>query len=416
MSIVDDNVTWLSMACGTTGCPTIRRYSRTTNGGLTWTTGVIDLGTASTSLQISNIHGISATVAYVTASPRAGFTATGGIWKTTDGGATWARQSTASYNDAASFANVVYFFNENEGVSMGDPVNGYFEIYTTTNGGANWTRVGSSPALIPFDPEDYGLTNQFTTLGNTIWFGTTFGRIIKSTDKGLTWTVSQSPIPDFGGGINGDGSGDLAFTDQSNGLLQTDAYELYKTSDGGVTWTPIEVQADTKLKNFGIAAIPGLVNTYISVGEDLETSPERGSAYTLDGGVTWYNIDDAEQVDGGVVQFKSPTNGFCSGFTTSAAVGGIWKWNGLPLLKATSFSNDNLFTATPNPTTGLLELSGKNISNVIVYDILGKQVSATNYSALNNVSLNLSALNNGVYMVKVTNNTGNTSTIKVVKQ
>ncbi|MEY2691615.1 MAG: hypothetical protein RIT03_5, partial [Bacteroidota bacterium] len=38
------------------------------------------------------------------------------------------------------------------------------------------------------------------------------------------------------------------------------------------------------------------------------------------------------------------------------------------------------------------------------------------YSSLNNVTVNLASLNNGVYMVKVTNATGNSSTIKVVKQ
>ena len=44
ISIVDDNVAWLSNSCGTTGCATIRRYSKTTNGGTVWSTSAIDLG------------------------------------------------------------------------------------------------------------------------------------------------------------------------------------------------------------------------------------------------------------------------------------------------------------------------------------------------------------------------------------
>jgi hypothetical protein len=81
-----------------------------------------------------------------------------------------------------------------------------------------------------------------------------------------------------------------------------------------------------------------------------------------------------------------------------------------------SFSSDKAFKASPNPTSGMLQLAGKNIANVEVYDVLGKQVFANNYSALNNVEVNLASLNNGVYMVKVTNTQGNSSTIKVIKQ
>ena len=416
VSIVDDNVSWLNMTCGTTGCTTIRRYSKSVDGGLTYSTGVIDLGATSADLEIGNIHGVSQDVAYASVFPKA--TSPGGVYKTSNGGTTWVKQASATYSDAASFANLVYFWNANEGVTMGDPVGGYFEIYTTSNGGTNWTRVGSTPALVPNDATEYGLTNQFTVNGNTIWIGTTFGRILKSSDKGLTWSISQSPIPDFGGGINGTESGDLAFSDANNGLLQTSDYLLYSTADGGVTWTSVAWSGF--LRNFGVSEIPGLPNTYITVGEDLDNT-ERGSSYTTNGGLTWININndpDTNFVDGGVIAFLNANTGFASGFSTSAAVGGIFKWNAAhqPFLAATTFSNDKAFTATPNPTTGLLNLAGKNINQVIVYDLLGKQVSTNNYSAINNVSINLGSLNAGVYMVKVTNSLGSSSTIKVVKQ
>jgi hypothetical protein len=87
ISIVDDNVTWLNNTCGTTGCSTIRRYSLTLDGGLTWSTNAINLGTASNNLEIANICGVSATTAYASVFPKS-FGALGGIWKTTDSGAT----------------------------------------------------------------------------------------------------------------------------------------------------------------------------------------------------------------------------------------------------------------------------------------------------------------------------------------
>jgi photosystem II stability/assembly factor-like uncharacterized protein len=297
---------------------------------------------------------------------------------------------------------------------MGDPSDGYYEIYTTTNGGANWVRVPSGNIPAPVDAADYGLTNQYTVNGDTMWFGTTFGRIFISTDRGYTWNVAISPIPDFGGGINGSESGDMSFTDSQNGLLQTSDYLLYNTTDGGYTWNP--VNWDANLRNFGISEIPGVPNAYISVGEDLDAV--RGSSFTTDGGLTWTNINDnpdSNYVDGGVVAFLNANTGFASGFSTSAAVGGIFKWNGNPL-STDAFTAQQIATASPNPTTGVLELRGTNISQVVVFDVLGKQVLSSNYSSLNNVTLNLASLNNGVYMVKVTNATGNSSTIKVVKQ
>ncbi|MCX6184620.1 MAG: hypothetical protein NTX74_06165, partial [Flavobacterium sp.] len=170
ISIVDDNVTWLSNSCGTTGCATIRRYSKTTNGGVSWSTADIDLGASATNLEISNIHGVSADVAYASVFPKAAGVA-GGVWQTLNGGATWAKQPTASFNgaDGASFCNLVYFWDTNVGVTMGDPSGGYFEIYTTTNGGNNWSRVPSSNIPAPLAADEYGLTNQFTVTGNVIW-------------------------------------------------------------------------------------------------------------------------------------------------------------------------------------------------------------------------------------------------------
>ncbi|MFN8275738.1 MAG: T9SS type A sorting domain-containing protein [Flavobacteriaceae bacterium] len=416
ISIVDDNTVWLSNSCGTSGCTTIRRYSLSTDSGLTWTTNAIDLGASATNLEIANICGVSATTAYASVFPKAAGVL-GGIWKTTNAGITWSRQATASYNsaDGASFTNLVHFWDENNGVCMGDPAGGYFEIYTTTNGGTNWTRVASANIPAPIDAQEYGLTNQFTVTGDIIWIGTTFGRILKSTDHGLTWTVSQSPIPDFGGGINGSGSGDMAYTDANNGLLQTDAYELFSTADGGENWTAVTVAPDTALKNFGLSEIPGQPNVYISVGEDLLNSPARGSAYTIDGGNTWTHIADTDEVDGGVVAFRNNNVGFASGFSTTAIQGGIWKWNGV-LLANTSFSADKLFTAYINNATRTLQVNGKNIANVAVYDVLGKQVFNSSYTSVDNVSINVDSFNSGVYMVKVANAEGNASTIKVIKQ
>ncbi len=419
ISIVNENVTWLNMSCGTTGCNPIRRYAKTSNGGTQWTTGTIDLGPDSSNLEIYNIQGISSTVAFACVSPKT-FNVFGGIWKTIDGGTTWARQDSALFNETDSFSNEVYFWNANEGVVIGDPTNGYFEIYTTTNGGDTWTRVPASPALIPIDPQEFCEPNVFTVNGNTIWAYTKFGRLLKSADRGINWTVSQTPIPDFGGGINGVQPPDLAFSDENNGLLQNSDYSLYSTQDGGVTWATIPYSSG--LRNFGIAAVPGMPNTYISLGEDLQNF-ERGSSFSIDGGLSWVNINnnpDTDFVRGGEIEMLNENYGFASDFSNTPTEGGIHRWGGGPLLRlahlaVTTFSGDKSITVAPNPTSGSLKIVGKNINQIVVTDLLGKQMITADYSAVNNATLDMNALPNGIYLVKITNEIG-TTTAKIIKQ
>ncbi len=415
ISIVDDNITWLNMSCGTSGCTPIRRYSKTNDGGVTWETAVVDLGPNSANLKISNISGVSSTVAYAAAHPYVTAGA-GGIWQTTDGGSTWARQASATFSDPASYASLVHFWDSNNGVAIGDAVNGYYEIYTTANGGNLWTRVASSPALVPLDAEEYLVTNNFTVTGNTIWAMTYYGRLLKSTDKGLSWTISQTPVidgfftPDFGFA-----STDMAFTDENNGLLLTSDFLLYATADGAATWT--EVVYSGVMRNFGIAAIPGVPNTYVAVGEDLNV--QRGSSFTIDGGLNWTSINDNPDltyVDGGVVEFRSANNGFASSFSVNSIVGGIFKWNVTCICAAVSdFSENNPIVASPNPTSGTFNITGANITQIIVSDIIGKQISSMMYDGVNDATVNLSAFPNGLYLVSVSNDIG-TSSVKIVKQ
>ena len=417
ISIVDPNIVWLSMQCGTTGCTKIRQYAKSVDHGANFTSGIVDLGASSASLQISNIHGVSTDVAFAGVFPQ-NATALGGIWKTIDGGTTWTKQITATFSDANSFVDFVYFWDANNGVALGDPIGGYYEVYTTTDGGTTWVRTPSQPALVvdaTLDQE-YGLTDQFTFRGNSIWAGTTNGRILKSTDKGYTWSVVQSPITDFGGGLHGTISGDMAFIDEQNGLLQTSDYQLFNTTDGGATWNAVTYSGP--IRNFGIAAIPGTPNTYVSIGEDLDTTT-RGSSYSIDGGLTWTSINDnpdLSYVQGSKISFLDINTGYAGGFSASLVAGGIYVWDPATYLTTSTFSYDKSVRVSPNPSNGIVNINGKNISQVIVTDLLGKVIATSNYSALNNVDLDLSSLNSGVYMVKVTSEGSSSSVVKVIKK
>lgn len=419
ISYAGPDVVWTYGAPGDSSGDNYQVWSRSTDSGQTWTSGTIDLGSAD--LGIGDMFAVSATKAYIAVFPAAAGVF-GGIYVTEDAGLTWQKQTSASFNSGSdSFANWVYFWDANKGVTVGDPApagsTGYFEIYTTLDGGLNWTRLPSSAIDAPLDGE-YAYTHNYETNGDIIWFGTNKGRIFKSTDFGATWVASQSPVNDFGSATE---SASYSMKDANNGILVTNLHGFWRTSDGAVTWVE-DLGVSGYFRNFDIAAVPGCSETYVTTGEDID-GIGRGSSYSQDNGATWIDINEIDDLDidgGGALVFYDGTHGLASGFTASSVSGGIWRWRSendacLPL-SSTNFSNVSTFTASPNPTSGDLKLSGVSIASVVVYDVLGKQVAASNYDGLNVVDINIASLNAGVYMVKVTNTQGNTSTIKVVKQ
>ena len=272
ISILDNTAIW-GAAIGGDGLY-VDEFTKSTDGGETWTSGTFGAGDP------SMIFGINDMVAYAPINSGSN----PGIYKTTDGGANWTYQSTAF--SSSSFPNVVHFFNENDGVAQGDPLGGYFEIYTTTDGGENWSRVPQANIPDPVSGE-YGITGNYSAVGDNIWFGTNKGRVYRSTDKGYTWDVSSTTW-------GTSKAVDVTFKDALHGLAFQSYLdigivdELNETSDGGATWTSITPSGDC----YGrfISYVPGTDNTYVGTASD-ETAG-MGCSYSYDGGHNWITITD----------------------------------------------------------------------------------------------------------------------------
>ncbi|TDD96497.1 T9SS type A sorting domain-containing protein [Flavobacterium cellulosilyticum] len=404
ISIVDTNVVW-ALADDSTKDPVdlkIKEFTLSTDGGNTWTPGSIDLGIATNELGISSITAVSSTTAWVSVHPDTfGTSQRGGIWKTINGGITWTKQPSALFNSAASYANFVHFWDATNGITQGDPESGEFEVYTTNNGGTNWTRVDGATIPNPNINGEYGYANLYTVYGNTIWFGTDMGRIYRSSDKGLTWNAYNSV---YSTDFNLDS---FTFSDTNKGLMMTyNPVNLYSTSDGGATWNPVSRTGN--VYNTDISYIPG-TSTVIS----CSLANPLGSSYSLDDGLTWTTIDGIKH---GTMKFLNTTFGFSGGFNTNATTGGIFKYSGIPLKNA-SFELKNHITAYPNPTNGILHIDSEiaSIKNTAVFDLLGKQVFDKKFSSLNKADLDLKSLQAGTYLLKVSSENGKTETIKILK-
>ncbi|TGD57246.1 T9SS type A sorting domain-containing protein [Flavobacterium humi] len=412
IDIIDANTVWAKAYDGSAAGDNYQLFTRTTNGGTSWTPGAIDVGNPI--LRITNISAVSATTAWAGAFDEAD--GLGGVWKTTDGGVTWTQQNATAYTTAgSSWFNMVHFFNANNGITMGDPAGTEFEVYRTTDGGATWSAPAAASIPNPAAGE-YGYNGGVVAAGNTLWFTTNKGKLYRTTDMGVTWTKLNGPV-----GLNDFGSaainGKPYFSNNNNGIIigtldSGATYKLWKTTNGGTTW---DAGATYTAAYRSVSYIPG-TNTLVGTGS-TGTGPAtiQYSGVSYDNGTTWTQIDTGTQRTS--VSFLNGTTGWAGGFTTSSFVGGIYKYTGTSLGVA-DFNTTSEFNVYPNPTSGLVKLSSSlnTVSNVAVYDVLGKQVFTKAFSALNNeVEVDLSSLNTGVYFLKATANNGGVQTIRIVR-
>jgi len=286
-------------------------YTRSTDSGLTWTAGTFNAGTG-----LSQLFAISADTCWAVFNTGA----SQGLYKTTDGGATWTKKGGVYGN--TSFADAIHFFNNNDGWALGDPLGGYFEMYTTTNGGEAWTRVPQANIPAPTSGE-YGITGNYCAIGNNVWFGTNAGRIFRSTDKGLTWAVTLTPFgnletiaPEFVDALHG-----IAYRSYLDLGLESN---LNVTSDGGVTWTDLAVSGDMYARYF--SHIPGSTGTYIG---SSSAAGANGISVSLDGGENWNTISSGSNFT--ATAWINDSTGWAGSIATGKSTGGMYIYDGIPL-------------------------------------------------------------------------------------
>jgi PKD repeat protein len=314
ISVVDKDIVWAKAFDGSNTDNKIKEFTKTINGGSTWTPGTIDI---TGDIYPAMIHAYNADTAWVPMYPNiAG--AGGGIYFTGDGGTTWTKQTTASFTGDAAFANVVYFWDKDQGFCMGDPNGGYFEIYTTTDGGTTWTRTPQANIPNPLGTDEYGTVGQFC-IGEdgTAFFNTTKGRIFISEDKGANWSVINTPINDR---IR------IAFSDKNNGFVikAGDASQAYYTNDGGANWT--KANSNHLFSSF-IQYVKG-TNGRMYISSSANTSIKAGASYSIDGGKTWKLFDELENQQCLAIGFADMTTGWIGQFNANETQGGILKYNG----------------------------------------------------------------------------------------
>lgn len=192
------------------------------------------------------------------------------------------------------FYDSMQFYNDKDGIAMGDPTEDCLSVITTTDGGNIWKKMpcSSLPKVIEGEAAFAASNTNLVVKGNDTWIvsGGKKSRVFHSADKGKSWKVYDTPIVQ-GGAADGIYSAD--FYDGEIGFAVGGNYEKAQgntgnkiiTEDGGKTWKKM---ADGQA--FGYAScvqfVPG------SNGNGLMTTGPSGIWYSYDRGTTWKKILD----------------------------------------------------------------------------------------------------------------------------
>ncbi|MCH8808155.1 MAG: hypothetical protein IH986_18985 [Planctomycetes bacterium] len=273
---VSRNVAWAS---GTGGI-----FVRTDDRGRNWRSGIVP---GAESLDFRDVHAFDERTAILLS---AGQPAR--VYKTNDGGETW--RVTYQSESAGAFFDALAFWDPEHGIAFSDPVDGAFLIITTNDGGETWTRI-PPPQLPEPLPGEAGFAAGGTCLAvqgsHNVWIGTggaTVARVLRSSDRGRTWTVAPTPVRS---GKASSGIFSLVFRDSKNGVIvggdyrepeQTQRVAAW-TDDGGATWSLVE-QAPPGGYRSCVALVPNMPSpTLVAVGPN-------GSDLSVDGGRAWQRI------------------------------------------------------------------------------------------------------------------------------
>ena len=189
------------------------------------------------------------------------------------------------------FYDAMTFWNNQEGIAVGDNVNGCFSIIITRDGGNSWKKLSCNELLKPIDGEGaFAASNSnIKVVGDNTWVATT-KRILYSPDKGMTWEAFETPILNK---KEAEGIYSIDFWNEYLGIAIGGDYTNPEgktankaiTKDGGKTWTLIADGQEPSYKSC-VQFVPN------SAGKEIIAIGFTGISYSSDIGKTWKSLSD----------------------------------------------------------------------------------------------------------------------------
>lgn len=201
------------------------------------------------------------------------------------------------------FYDSMRFWNDNDGIAIGDPIQDCLSILITHDGGNSWQKQPCSvlPKVADGEAAFAASNTNIAVQGNKTWVvsGGKKARVFFSPDQAQTWQVYQTPIVQ---GLPMTGIFTADFYNDALGVVAGGNYDLPQqqagnkalTKDGGKTW---ELLAENK--GFGYASCIQFVPK--SNGTQIVSVGASGLAYSFDSGKTWTKL--LEQKDLYTIRF-----------------------------------------------------------------------------------------------------------------
>lgn len=341
-SFINDQEGWLIGR--TSSWPTTYKVYHTTDGGAAWTL----IYTAAANVSLTAIYFDNATTGFVATNNTSSWPGTVGMLKMAADGSTATETYSGALNNITriQFAgNSGYALSLSKGlikttdagdswnlVSNPDLVESMRDVFVedantlyvaggagivqkTTDGGSTWTTITGNYSITPgqmfaissADKNTIYASEQLSFPGNTYKTN-----VYKSTNGGTGWTKLPNTVNAL--------LSTLDFGDNSTGFMAGQASALYKTADGGATWSSSAngIAASSSLSLNSVEAVSG-TTAFVGGGNDTYNETNFGVLYkTTDGGDNWnqayYNTSDYIVS----VRFYNNLTGFATGYRKGA--------------------------------------------------------------------------------------------------
>ncbi|MCL4531394.1 MAG: hypothetical protein M1282_18575 [Chloroflexi bacterium] len=286
------------------------------------------------------------------------------VVRTEDGGVTWHEAGPSGVTTLGYTATSNFLDAQHGWILITDPKNPLAgTMYRTSDGGTTWTS-----SSVPFGSGDLHFLDAdkgwiMASLGAGA--GSMGVAIFQTTDAGATWTqtyTNDPNQPNAGSSLPLGGLKDgLTPLDMQNAFIGGVIYTpgeiyLYKTSDGGHSWSQITVTAPVGYEQADFETIGP---TFVSAKDaylPVHASSQYGVMLVIyvshDGGATWV-LTPKMIPQGGSMDFVSPTDGFVwNGTTFYVTHDGAQTWT--TITPDVAFGDNFAGMDFVSPTTGFV--------------------------------------------------------------
>ena len=193
-----------------------------------------------------------------------------------------------------AFYDAIAFWNDSEGIAMGDPTDSCISIIITRDGGKSWKKIECEnlPEAAEGEAAFAASNSNIAIDGDKAWIltGGVKSRILYTEDKGMNWEIFETPVLQ---GEPTQGGYSLDFYDDKNGFIIGGDYTKADgktgnkaiTKDGGKTWELVSDGTGPGYKS-SIRYIPN------SNAQKLVATGFTGIELSTDAGKTWKHLSD----------------------------------------------------------------------------------------------------------------------------